>query len=152
MALSCPQPAPIPSSSAATAARDVGPYDLELKAASQRFVVEEGAAPLHFGKTEQGAVTDVLGEFWSFTGCADDEITISMASNDFDTFLELHRSGDTELLAADDNSGADTNSTIAGYSLPDSGAYTVVAAGSSRRDLGDYTLILTLGDGGEVVA
>ena len=62
-----------------------------------------------------------------------------------------YRSGDTELLAADDNSGADTNSTIAGYTLPDSGAYTVVAAGSSRRDLGDYTLLVTLGEGGEAV-
>jgi len=59
----------------------------------------------------------------------------------FDTFLVV-TDGDGQVVATDDDGGADTNSRLQ-LQLPEDGTYTVYASSFSGRATGEYELTLT---------
>jgi hypothetical protein len=98
--------------------------------------------PLVPGTTVQGEVTSRLGEEWIFSGCVSDVVTITMQSANFVPFLELFEPEGEELLAESEVDTESSTATIAGELLPQTGEYTVIAAGSTIRARGGYTLSL----------
>jgi|GEM_PF-924378 len=123
--------------------RDRGSYSLTLTISD----TAEGSdsidrALIDTGASITGTVLDRLGDEWFFRGCAQEEITITMQSDDFDPFLALY--GPTGRDELEDTSGAyDANTTqINTFSLPQNGTYTIIAAGQSIRARGDYTLTI----------
>jgi hypothetical protein len=75
----------------------------------------------------------------TFVGRANQEISISLESSEFNTFLGLVSPGE-EILGQDfDLSGRNFNSTVA-VTLPSNGTYLVVVKGLDRSSRGRYTL------------
>jgi hypothetical protein len=73
---------------------------------------------------------------WTLQGQAGDQVSVSLSSDDFDTYL-IVRLGDEVLGSNDDADG--TNSRV-DVTLPSTGAYTVVATSFRGGDTGAYTL------------
>ncbi len=79
---------------------------------------------------------------WAFDGRSGDIITISMESNDFDTYLELY-DPTGKRVAADDDSGSHSNAKIESYLLKKTGEYIIVATGHKNSASGRYTIKLS---------
>ncbi len=94
-----------------------------------------------FGDTVTGTLNQSQ-DAWTFTANAGQIVTISMESDDFDTYLELY-APDGIQATRDDDGGTGRNSFIDGFRLPVSGTYTIVARSFGNRGVGDYTLTLT---------
>ncbi len=127
---------------------DRGAYALSLvtTAPGEQEGVDDLIAP---GSTMQGTIRARRSAAWGFHGCAGDVVTIQAESDDFDVYVELYRSGDETVLAADDNSGRSSDAAISAFVLPATGNYTIVVLGATRLDAGAYDLTLALesGDG-----
>jgi hypothetical protein len=83
---------------------------------------------------------------YSFTGTANQAVTISLTSAAFDTFLYLLGPDGTVLVADDDGAGSTDSRIPAGtgfFTLPTNGTYTIEATSFSRGATGSYTLSLT---------
>jgi hypothetical protein len=96
------------------------------------------------GQTVSGDLAYGASEAWSFKGAAGDVVTLVMQSADFDAYLSVY-APEVELLAFNDDLGPGTNPLIYGLTLPQSGAYIVVAQASGGRGGGAYTLSLSEG-------
>lgn len=91
-------------------------------------------------------------DVYTFNGSAGQQVTVDMTSSTFDTYLYLLDSSN-QLLAYDDDGGANTNSRIpassGGFTLPASGSFTIYAtsysASGTTGSTGSYTLSLTGG-------
>lgn len=94
-----------------------------------------------FGDTVTGTLNQSQDE-WTFTANAGQIVTISMESDDFDSYLELYAPDGIQATRNDDG-GTGRNSFIDGFRLPVSGTYTIVARSFGNRGVGDYTLTLT---------
>ncbi|MFZ0060517.1 MAG: PPC domain-containing protein, partial [Pyrinomonadaceae bacterium] len=83
---------------------------------------------------------------WTFTATAGQQISISMNSAQFNTYLLLINSN-LDVIAEDNNGGGGTNSRIpAGsgvFTISQAGTYGILANGLSGADLGSYSLTLT---------
>ncbi|HYX27943.1 MAG TPA: pre-peptidase C-terminal domain-containing protein, partial [Pyrinomonadaceae bacterium] len=113
------------------------------------------STPIALGQTVNGTLTTSdcpLGDgtyvdAYSFTGTANQQISISMTSSAFDTFLYLLNPDGSVLRLNDDvNPGADSNSRIptSGYfTLPSNGTYTILANSFLANATGAYALTLT---------
>lgn len=66
------------------------------------------------------------------------DITIDLASNDFDAFLELYDRETGDFLGEDDNSGFGNNARLQGF-LP-AGTYVIAASSFFTNETGDYSL------------
>ena len=97
---------------------------------------------LVYGTDVSGEVRTRAGEEWFFSGCEADLVTVSMSSDEFDSYVELYGPTSRRPLIDDDDSGSDGNALIEAFELPESGVYTIVAAGSGRNDRGEYTLVV----------
>jgi len=75
---------------------------------------------------------------WNLRGEAGDRLTISLASDDYDSYLYFFGPGMAETMVNDDG-GAGLNSEIT-VTLTESGNYTVGAAALSSGSTGSYTL------------
>ncbi len=95
-----------------------------------------------YGTDVSGEVKTRAGEEWFFSGCEADLVTVKMSSDEFDSFLELYGPTGRRPLIDDDDSGGDGNALIEAFELPESGVYTIVVAGSGRKDRGEYTLVV----------
>jgi hypothetical protein len=83
-------------------------------------------------------------ELYTFTGRAGDRVTITMRSDDFDTFLALGRAvgGRFEAVESnDDGDGEGTNSRLE-VTLPANGQYVIRANSLAGSDTGAYTIEL----------
>lgn len=107
---------------------------------------------ISLGSTEEGQLAetdnedDETGKFYdqySFRGRAGQRVEISMASEDFDTYLTLGRLDgcDWQELESDDDGGEDTDSRLR-YVIPSDGEY-VIRATSFGETMGAYTLTLS---------
>lgn len=113
-----------------------GAYRLSL---TEEEIVIGGT--LGFGDTVEGTLSSSSGDRWTFEGSAGTRVTIAVESDVFDAQLELYGpSGD--LLTSDDDSGGNLNPEINGFSLPESGVYTIVVLEYNRTETGPYTLSL----------
>ena len=80
---------------------------------------------------------------FEFRGAAGDVISASMTrlDGDLDPLLKLW--GADGVLAMDDDSGGDRNSLIVSFTLPESGAYALLASGFDASSSGNFELLLT---------
>jgi len=108
------------------------------------------------GQTVNGSIADTdcdLGDSYYETYvlkvAANRNVTITMESTQFDTFVWLLRlnsynaagdSADISVIATDDDGGGGTNSQISNAALNAASDYLVVANGFAYADVGTYTL------------
>jgi len=122
-----PTPAELADAAAAQAAR---PRDL--------FMGTPASGTL--GTSRRNAHGEHYDE-WSYYVPADETVTLTLQSDEFDTVLRLVGGGDDwdEQLAWNDNAGDGTNSTLT-FTHPRDGVYTVQAAGKGGAT-GRYTIL-----------
>lgn len=85
------------------------------------------------------------GNGFSFTGEAGRAITITVSSDDFDTFVTLYQatnSGTYVELINDDDSAGNLNSRIENFTLPEQGAYLIAITDAGDTGTGTFTLEL----------
>lgn len=122
---------------------ETGAYALSLESGVQDI---ESEGFLSYGDQIENVVSNSIGDEWYFTGDADDIVSVELTGSTLDdTYLELY-GPDGRRLAYDDDGGPDLNSLINGFTLPESGTYTVVARGYGGNT-GTYTLHLREGFG-----
>lgn len=103
---------------------------------------EEGALQNGDEVAPDGSLYDVH----TFEGQTGQEVTISLESNDFDTYLAVVSPSGDLIAESDDVSQSNTNSAVQ-RSLPSSGTYTVVVNAYSASERGRYTLLVTSSEG-----
>ena len=99
---------------------------------------------INYGKTVYGEIENRFGDEWIFFGWEGDRVTITLASSEFDTYLELYGPAYRRWYRRNNNfEGMGTNSAIQRYRLPLTGYYAIVAATDSTIEVtGSYTLTL----------
>ena len=113
-------------------------FDLTL---TRGIPPEPGGGPISIGESVDGDLQVGIHDEWTFTAAAGDYVTISMVSDDFDTYLELY-GPDGQLLTANDDAGSTSRSEIADFSLPATGEYEILARAYWGDAGGGYTLEL----------
>jgi hypothetical protein len=83
---------------------------------------------------DQGYFTD----YYEFELNSGRDISIDLASNQFDSFLELYDRETGDFLGDDDNSGFGDNAQLRGF-LP-AGTYVIAASSFFTGETGDYSL------------
>lgn len=102
----------------------------------------QGATSISIGEEVIGSLTAARPQAeYTFAGEAGQLVTITLISEDFDSYLTLN-DPDGIFLASDDDSAGNLNSRIGPLSLPANGTYTIIAASLSGSATGDYTLTL----------
>ena len=127
----------------------------------QVFTITQGGGgpcaptPISIGQPVNGNLTTndcpaddgTFYDAYSFNATAGTRVSISMSSNDFDTFLILNRP-DGSILAFNDDGGGLTNSRIPAngfITLPVTGTYTIWANAFNPEDTtGAYSLLISL--------
>ncbi len=114
-----------------------GAYEIALRTGEP-----PGGGTISYGKTVESNLALGEQENWTFEGQAGDGVRISMVGSGelTDTYLELFGPDDI-LLVSDDESGEGGFALIAGYLLPRTGTYRIVAQ-SYAGESGPYTLSL----------
>jgi hypothetical protein len=99
---------------------------------------------INYGMTVYGEIENRFGDEWIFFGREGERVTVTLASSDFDTYLELYGPAYRRWYRRNNNfEGMGTNSAIQRYRLPLTGYYAIVAAtDSSIQITGSYTLTL----------
>jgi Bacterial pre-peptidase C-terminal domain len=90
------------------------------------------------------------GSYWdafSFTGVVGQQVTITMTSSAFNTYLFLLRPDGTTDVAQDNDSGGGTNARIT-FTIDEAGAWFIIANSLTASQFGAYTLSLTCTGGG----
>jgi hypothetical protein len=99
--------------------------------------------------TNDCVLTD--GSYWdaySFTGAVGQQVTISMSSTAFNTYLFLLRPDGQTDVAQDNDSGGGTNAQIT-FTIDEAGTWFVIANSLTAGQFGTYTLSLTCTGGGD---
>jgi serine protease Do len=119
-----------------------GDYRLELMRTDEgRDPAEIGGGSISYGESVAGDLRTRTVDVWTFAGEAGDRVTISMESDEFDTYLDVW-GPDLTHVADNDDGGEGSNSLVEGLTLPASGTYSIVARGYGDRERGPYTLSL----------
>jgi hypothetical protein len=123
-----------------------GRYTLTVEAAEAGIAV---ASPIAPGEEMEGTLGEgdaregdgSLYDLWSFRGNEGEAFTITLRSEEFDTFLHFGRmmNGTWEVLNADDDGGGDTDSQLT-VTLPETGEYLLHANAFGVNGRGTYTL------------
>ncbi|MBX3278316.1 MAG: pre-peptidase C-terminal domain-containing protein [Acidobacteria bacterium] len=115
--------------------------------------------PITAGQPIDGALTaadcrsvydaDAYADRYTFTASASQQVSISLTSNSFDTFLTL-LGPDGSVIQVSDDANSSTNSRIPGGSdltiaLPASGEYTVEVSSFEQNTTGSYRVTLAAG-------
>ncbi|NDJ74774.1 MAG: hypothetical protein GYB65_00830 [Chloroflexi bacterium] len=95
-------------------------------------------APIAIGETATGTLQANVHTY-VLTASADEVVTISLESDQFDTYLSVLDSSGSELVY-DDDSGDDFNAMIVAFFVPADGTYTIEVSGYDEMSFGDYTL------------
>lgn len=107
-------------------------------------------------RLEDGDLVSASGEIydvWNFTAAAGDQITISLSSSDFDTFVSVFgtdSNGQAVLIGTNDNMNAGTSNSVYSMSVSSGGEFTVVVSaydpflragyrGAYTLEIGDYS-------------
>jgi hypothetical protein len=113
-----------------------GDYDLSLE---ETIIIISGT--ISYGGAIDGELTEGERQVWAFDATAGDVVTISLESDDFDSFLEL-RTDTGVVLFEDDDGGEDRDSLIEAYTIDDTGTYLIVVRSYRADQAGDFTLSL----------
>lgn len=109
---------------------------------------QDASGQIAYGETVEGELTANASHTWTFSGEIGQRVVISAErfppnpSTYFDPYLELINSSG-EVIAEDDDRGASQDALLLGFSLPDSGTYTIRV--SNKKDpwtAGTYRLSL----------
>jgi len=96
--------------------------------------------PIAVGDTVTGElVTDAPWALYSLDGQAGDTLTITLTSEDFDSFLTLIGPDGDELITDDDGAG-NSNAQITDFELPEAGTYIIRVDSYNQLSTGEYTL------------
>ena len=132
---------------------------LALAIAASAVGAQEAASEvpkLAYGETITGALTPTDNTFadgsyfkpYVLEGTEGDEVTIFLASEDFDPTLLLLNSDESEtVLATDGNSDGMCNARLT-FTLPETGSFIVVANASEAAERGQFQLMLAQGHQG----
>jgi hypothetical protein len=115
-----------------------GPYTLSLEQGAVGAGSEGSIEP---GETIEGELAFGERSEWTFDGVAGQMVTISLTSEEFDSYLELLGPGRSSLIA-DDDGGGFPHAMIDGFVLPETGLYTIIVR--SFGDRGGGVFLLTL--------
>lgn len=99
--------------------------------------------------TDRQFVDKTYFDIWPYAGTAGEQVTITLISDDFDTYLILRLlRGDTLEgavdIGSDDDSAGDMNSTLT-VTLPENGTYVVIANSVAPGAQGSYQLLAVSG-------
>ena len=105
------------------------------------------SVPISLGDSVSGELTATDGanangaraDIYRLTGTAGQRIRVEMASDSFDTYLQLSDAEGTALVEDDDGAGEGTNSRLS-FTLPADGDYLIEARAFGEDGTGDYTL------------
>jgi len=97
---------------------------------------------LAYGDNVAEALTSDRGDLWTFSGESGDVVSITMNSEEFDTFLALFDPSGN-YLTCDDDGGEQRNASIIEFPLPSSGVYTINAMGLVPDAGGAYSLMIS---------
>lgn len=105
------------------------------------------SVPISLGASVSGELTatdglDALGQradVYRLTGVAGQRIRVAMASDVFDTYLQISDAGGASLAEDDDGAGEGTNSRLT-FTLPADGDYLIEARAFGADGAGAYTL------------
>ena len=115
----------------------IGVYSFQVN--ERRYIeppiLQETAASLEEGDE---IISDKLRDVYQIEGEAGQEITISMESEEFDTYLELENAIG-ENIAQDDDGGDGRNSSLS-MVLPEAGTYKIIATTFGEGQSGSYSL------------
>lgn len=141
---------------------ETGRYTLELEDLGEGggdepepdMEADVAATPIQAGPAVRGELTeddpiaadDSFYDLYVYRGRAGEAITISLSSEDFDTYLAVGRvmDGEIEELETNDDGPSGTDSFIR-VTLPEDGEYLIRANSLSGGETGAYTLRLTRG-------
>lgn len=116
---------------ARSAAPDAGgDYDISLKPVK----VTPGGGPLSGDQSRQALMAPGQSDTWSFEAEAGDFVTISLESDQLDTYLELY-GPDQTLLIEDDDSGGGLNAALLDFALPADGTYQLVVKPAREQEV-----------------
>jgi S1-C subfamily serine protease len=124
------------SGSGGTTAQGSGNSSGSRPAPSNRFILRRQ------GRLEAGdsiAPDDTYYDIYSFPGEAGQQVTITLNSSDFDTYLAIGDS-EGELLDSNNNANARTTNSEIVLTLPRTGTYNIIVNGFSTADQGAYVL------------
>jgi serine/threonine protein kinase len=96
------------------------------------------AQNIDYGEVVQERVSDTDETLFTFYGRANEHVTISLESADFDTFLTL--SQEDTVLTSDDDGGDGLNSRIQSFVLPRNDTYTIRVQSYSGEYSGSFSL------------
>lgn len=100
------------------------------------------AQRIQAGDSLSGALTRQMpSAAFVFSGSAGEVFTITLTSDDFDTFLTLQDTAGN-VLATDDDRAGNFNARIEAFALPADGDYTILAGSYNGAGVGDFTLTL----------
>lgn len=141
-----PDPPPVPESPKALGDKSA------VTAGSKPMAPVKAIDQLTAGSPVYGSLTSSDRTFtdgtyfdvWPYAGTAGEQVTFTLESDDFDTYLilRLMRSSgldDAEEVGTDDDSAGDLNSTLT-LTLPETGTYAVIANSVSAGVQGAYLL------------
>ncbi|MDB9526598.1 trypsin-like peptidase domain-containing protein [Oscillatoria sp. CS-180] len=127
-----------------------GSYDLRLSEVgagsvqappagnSERLILRESGV---LSPGDEIAPDGTLYDQYTFDGQAGQSVTVTIESQEFDTYLAIVDSNGNLVAENDDISASNTNSE-ASFTLPNTGRYLVIVNGFSVADQGSYTLIV----------
>lgn len=129
---------------------ETGPYALKLEQTAAQAPVVAKPGRIRIGAAVNGRLApgdaladdDTLYDRYRFRGRTGDRVTVKLASDDFDTYVAIHRADASEELATNDDgeeSGSDSELT---FTLPATGEYDIWANSLARDKVGDYRLSL----------
>lgn len=126
-----------------------GPFTVTLSLGPPRPPVN--VMDMVMGQIARGELTagDALGadetlyDVYRFKGQAGQRVVIQAVSEQFDPFIALHRPGQAEPLATDDDSGDGSDAQLS-YTLSQSGDYDIHVGGLTTDEKGKYILGLSL--------
>ncbi len=131
----------------------IGAYELGSAAGTEipgwEATTNGGGADILYGEAVLGNLPGIQGEQWAFAGSGGDSVSISVTSEEFDTFLALFGPSG-EYLTCDDDGGDGLNSLIDGFTLPESGMYVIDVLSYGGGATGSYTMTLNLTSPGVV--
>ena len=116
--------------------------------------IEVSVTPIRAGPAVQGELTeddaqaddDSYYDLYVYRGRAGEAVTISLSSEDFDTYLVVGRllDGEIEEMESNDDGPAGTDSFLR-ITLPEDGEYVIRANSLTGGETGAYTLRVTRG-------
>ncbi|HEY1953927.1 MAG TPA: hypothetical protein VGG76_14065 [Gemmatimonadaceae bacterium] len=125
-----------------------GNYSIASAASSAEVTACEDVFVLRGITTQQSlsstdcALNGVFGDQYLIVLTVGQPVTVTMASTDVDSYLEIHLEGDNTILASNDNSDATTKNASVTFTPTTTAFYVITARTQTAGSTGGYTLTI----------